>query len=471
MTNVADSEHASCDNWQENVAGGQTRLCHMRVSVPTIPHALSPSLQPRISPAEAVDRIAEFLAPGNVALLTGAGVSVDSGVKAYRGKDGRYMNPNYKPIFYHELVDESPRGQAFRKRYWLRSYIGYPPIRHTQPNTTHFAIAALQHSSVVTNIVTQNVDGLHHKAIHRVWDKERMHERILELHGTLFDWLSAANPQWKEYMDDLERNGNKPQTNPDGDVALEGVSYDDYVVPKCPSCLNEGRHNNIVSLAFDSPAAAPHTVNKMKPDVIFFGESIGAEVKDRRLSEGTSEQDEGAQERAEENREPSEMQQSGSAAQNTIVTGAYSSPRKNILVINHRDIREESPEVNSVTHLSTFCSRPPRQSVAARFRAQTQRYKPRDLSPKREHPFRRMQKLALESSSQKHGVLQKKQQQMLGGWELRQAEGTSGQVRELTSNKKGVDGLKRHAQERRDERNHSQKSRDKMDEASQGRET
>ncbi|KAA1470223.1 DHS-like NAD/FAD-binding domain-containing protein [Dentipellis sp. KUC8613] len=252
----------------------------MRVSVPTIPHALSASLQPRISPAEAVDRIAEFLAPGNVALLTGAGVSVDSGVKAYRGKDGRYMNPNYKPIFYHELVDESPRGQAFRKRYWLRSYIGYPPIRHTQPNTTHFAIAALQHSSIVLNLVTQNVDGLHHKAIRRVWDQERMHERILELHGTLFrvhckhqhsfdrdtfqDWLSAANPQWKEYMDDLERTGNKPQTNPDGDVALEGVSYDDYVVPECPSCLNEGRHNNII-----------------KPDVIFFGESIGAEVKDR----------------------------------------------------------------------------------------------------------------------------------------------------------------------------------------------
>ncbi|TFY81367.1 hypothetical protein EWM64_g2642 [Hericium alpestre] len=253
----------------------------MRVSVPTIPQINSlAALLPRISHAEAVDRIATFVAPGNVALLTGAGVSVDSGVKAYRGKDGRYMNPNYKPIFYHELVDESPRGHAFRQRYWLRSYVGYPPVRNTKPNTTHFAVAALQHTSIVTNLITQNVDGLHHKAIRHVWDEALMRERILELHGTLFhvhckhrhafdrdtfqEWLSQANPEWKAYMDDLERRGQKPKTNPDGDVALEGVSYDDYVVPDCPRCLEEGVRNNTI-----------------KPDVVFFGESIGAEVKDR----------------------------------------------------------------------------------------------------------------------------------------------------------------------------------------------
>lgn len=67
----------------------------MRVSVPTIPHTVVSSGVP-IPPAEAIERISTFLRPGNVAVLTGAGVSVDSGVKAYRGKDGRYMNPNYK---------------------------------------------------------------------------------------------------------------------------------------------------------------------------------------------------------------------------------------------------------------------------------------------------------------------------------------------------------------------------------------
>lgn len=67
----------------------------MRISVPTI---IGGSGTPRrtISPAAAVERIAEFLAPGKVTLLTGAGVSVASGIRAYRGKDGRYMNPNYK---------------------------------------------------------------------------------------------------------------------------------------------------------------------------------------------------------------------------------------------------------------------------------------------------------------------------------------------------------------------------------------
>ncbi|ETW78651.1 hypothetical protein HETIRDRAFT_323334 [Heterobasidion irregulare TC 32-1] len=253
----------------------------MRVSVPTIPlSVLSSSPPPRLPPAEAIGRIADFLGRGNVAVLTGAGVSVDSGVKAYRGKDGRYMNPNYKCVIYHQLVEDGPKGHAFRQRYWLRSYIGYPAVRTTLPNPTHFALAALQHTSVVTNLITQNVDGLHHKAIRHLWDDAQLKAGILELHGTLHkvhcnhghgmdrdafqDLLSAANPQWAEYMDDLEKKGQKPTTNPDGDVALEGVAYDEYVVPDCPSCLDEGRLNDT-----------------LKPDVIFFGESISKEVKDR----------------------------------------------------------------------------------------------------------------------------------------------------------------------------------------------
>jgi NAD+-dependent protein deacetylase sirtuin 4 len=69
----------------------------MRISVPHLPHALlgRPPVQP-VPTAEAIERITAFLKPGNVAVLTGAGVSVDSGIKAYRGKDGRYMNPDYK---------------------------------------------------------------------------------------------------------------------------------------------------------------------------------------------------------------------------------------------------------------------------------------------------------------------------------------------------------------------------------------
>lgn len=69
----------------------------MRLSVPTVPAALSTALSPKpISKAAAVERIAAFLAPGNVATITGAGVSVDSGIRAYRGAKGIYLNPNYK---------------------------------------------------------------------------------------------------------------------------------------------------------------------------------------------------------------------------------------------------------------------------------------------------------------------------------------------------------------------------------------
>ncbi|PCH36333.1 DHS-like NAD/FAD-binding domain-containing protein [Wolfiporia cocos MD-104 SS10] len=255
----------------------------MRISVPTIPDALlrTASASQTISPRAAAERVAEFLAPGNVAVLTGAGVSVDSGIRAYRGAKGRYLNPNYKPIFYHELMDETAKGAAYRRRYWLRSYIGYPPVRDALPNTTHYAFAALQYKSVVNKLITQNVDGLHHKAIAHVWSDTQMQDHIVELHGQLRSvrclrghlidrdefqqHLSAANPEWKAFMDDLEATGAQPRTNPDGDVVLgEGVRYDDFVVPDCPTCLAEGIHNNV-----------------QKPEVTFFGESISKEIKDR----------------------------------------------------------------------------------------------------------------------------------------------------------------------------------------------
>ncbi|KAF8906251.1 DHS-like NAD/FAD-binding domain-containing protein [Gymnopilus junonius] len=257
----------------------------MRISVPGIPQAIlnaKPTFSVK-SISEAINRLTEFIGQGNVTLLTGAGVSVDSGIRAYRGDDGRYMNPNYKPILYHELVDPTEKGHAFRQRYWLRSYLGYPPVRDAQPNTTHFALAALQHCGHITHIVTQNVDGLHHKALqHAAACSSRILENILELHGTLHrvhcsrghvvarntfqDWLSAANPQWHEYADELERTGTQPRTNPDGDVAIEhlGVSYNDFIVPDCPHCMLENHRNSV-----------------HKPEVIFFGESIPKSVKER----------------------------------------------------------------------------------------------------------------------------------------------------------------------------------------------
>ncbi|KAH7890861.1 DHS-like NAD/FAD-binding domain-containing protein [Phlebopus sp. FC_14] len=256
----------------------------MRVSVPTIPHVVTAKSASTISPAAAVERIANFLASGNVTLLTGAGVSVDSGIKAYRGKDGRYMNPNYKCVAYFKGFNITQSYRMKADLCTLRSYLGYPPVRDAQPNTTHYAFAALQYSGHISRLVTQNVDGLHYKAIKHLWDQRRIEERILELHGTLHrvhckhghitsrdafqERLSVSNPQWKAYVDGLEATGQKPRTNPDGDVELEGVSYDDFVIPDCPDCMSEGRHNS-----------------NQKPEVIFFGESIPQTTRERSYSD------------------------------------------------------------------------------------------------------------------------------------------------------------------------------------------
>ncbi|CAK5283128.1 unnamed protein product, partial [Mycena citricolor] len=256
------------------------RTGYMRFSVPTIPLVVSGPTLPRFSVNEAIERVSAFLSHGNVTVLTGAGVSVDSGIRAYRGSDGRYMNPNYKPIFYHQLVDQTDSGHTFRQRYWLRSYLGYPSVRRALPNPTHLGLAALQHTNVAPRIITQNVDGLHHRALDL--SPEIKDSRILELHGSLHhvhckhghtvdrvtfqDWLSVANPRWKAFAEETERTGERLRTNPDGDVAIEhlGQVYRDFVVPECPECQAEGRANSI-----------------HKPEIVFFGESIPGPIRDQ----------------------------------------------------------------------------------------------------------------------------------------------------------------------------------------------
>jgi len=128
------------------------------------------------------------------------------------------------------------------------------------------------------------VDGLHHKALLLAapdkWCPAKLENVILELHGTLHrvhcryghtvdrelfqDWLSTANPRWKRFADEVERTSTKLRTNPDGDIAIEhlGISYRDFVLPSCPSCLVENRQHDI-----------------HKPEIVFFGESIPQLVK------------------------------------------------------------------------------------------------------------------------------------------------------------------------------------------------
>lgn len=108
----------------------------VRISIPTIkahPEGFLPSALTQLPIQEAAQHLSEFLkaGKGETLVLTGAGVSVDSGIRAYRGKEGHYSNPNYtyvfplvpsvnepiadvSPILYHELVEDTPRGELFR---------------------------------------------------------------------------------------------------------------------------------------------------------------------------------------------------------------------------------------------------------------------------------------------------------------------------------------------------------------------
>ncbi|CAK9787414.1 DHS-like NAD/FAD-binding domain-containing protein [Cutaneotrichosporon oleaginosum] len=294
----------------------------VRLSIPSIPvrPPRPPSALDLLPLPAAGEHLASFLerGKGRTLAITGAGVSVDSGIRAYRGEEGRYLNPNYSPIFYSELIEDSPRGELFRKRYWGRSFLGYPPVRDAKPNPTHIYIAALQALGLAPGLITQNVDNLHRKALRIVHDAMRRHgvepsaalrpplrlgssmsdpasmpaptsigsavTPILELHGTLArvhclrhghegheqsrdDWqdqLAARNPIWAAEAAWAAETGNMPRTNPDGDVELPGADYNKFNVPACALCVAEGTEKSIV-----------------KPNVIFFGETLPPAVRDK----------------------------------------------------------------------------------------------------------------------------------------------------------------------------------------------
>src|SRR5919197_970024 len=105
----------------------------------------------------------------SVLVLTGAGVSTDSGIPDYRGPDG---TRRVTPVQYHEFV----RSADVRRRYWARAFVGWRHLATVGPNAGHRAIALLQRVGVLGALMTQNVDGLHQAAGSR---------DVIELHGSL----------------------------------------------------------------------------------------------------------------------------------------------------------------------------------------------------------------------------------------------------------------------------------------------
>lgn len=197
-----------------------------------------------ISPAGADDlsHVAELLRGRRVAVLTGAGISTDSGIPAYRGLGAP---PRRNPM----TIDLFLSDEEARRRYWLGGHLGWRAFTAAEPNDAHRALARMERRGDVSGVITQNVDGLHLRA---------GSQRVVEVHGTVmrvqclecrqvFDRRDVAahiderNP-WLRIPDEID-------LNPDGDVTPRTAER--FEVPICTVCGG-----------------------MLKPEVVFFGEYV-----------------------------------------------------------------------------------------------------------------------------------------------------------------------------------------------------
>jgi NAD-dependent SIR2 family protein deacetylase len=192
-----------------------------------------------------VGALASMIASGRAVVLSGAGLSTDSGIPDYRGPTSRRRT--HAPMTYEAFTLDP----AARHRYWARSFVGWSQIADARPNAGHRAVAALERAGLLRGTITQNVDGLHQAAGTR---------EVVELHGALdrvvcLDCgaltsraelqrrLRLLNPEFETRASTV--------VNPDGDAELPADMVAAFVMTPCSSC--EG---------------------PLKPDVVYFGESV-----------------------------------------------------------------------------------------------------------------------------------------------------------------------------------------------------
>lgn len=190
------------------------------------------------TPAPRHTAVLDLLRDRTLVVLTGAGLSTDSGIPDYRGPG----SPTRAPMTYQEFRS----GPGAQRRYWARSYLGWSRMGGATPNAGHHALVRLDPAL----LITQNVDGLHERAgsrsmvaLHgRVADVVCLDCRAVTPRTRLQGRLSAANPGY------AAAHAAAPP-RPDGDVELEDT--DDFIVPGCEDCGGV-----------------------LKPDVVFFGENV-----------------------------------------------------------------------------------------------------------------------------------------------------------------------------------------------------
>jgi NAD-dependent SIR2 family protein deacetylase len=191
-----------------------------------------------------LDYAREQLAGKSILVLTGAGVSTESGIPDYRGEGKTERHPMTFDVFMGT--------ETARARYWARSYVGWSVIANAKPNGSHFALAQAESLGRISHIITQNVDSLHQQAGSK---------KVTELHGRLDKviCMSCRTLIERLMMDSLIEEVNPSikkdmsvEFTPDGDAEIEATA--DFRIPPCPSCGGI-----------------------LKPDVVFFGESVPTE--------------------------------------------------------------------------------------------------------------------------------------------------------------------------------------------------
>ena len=192
-----------------------------------------------------VGELLALLAGRRLAVLTGAGVSTDSGIPDYRGPG----SPQRTPMTFQQFVGD----ERFRRHYWARNHVGWARVQRTSPNAGHRALADLEARGVVVGVVTQNVDTLHEQAgSRRVVDLHGRFDRVVCLdcghalpRAELAQTLTALNPT---FLDRVATVGDV-ETAPDADAVIEDTA--DFVVAPCPVCGG-----------------------MLKPDIVYFGETL-----------------------------------------------------------------------------------------------------------------------------------------------------------------------------------------------------
>lgn len=198
-----------------------------------------------------MEHLADLVSRGGVVVLSGAGISTESGIPDYRGPTGASMR-HHAPMTHQSFV----RDPDARRRYWARSHVGWRIMRTAQPNAGHRAVAALERAGLVTGVITQNVDGLHQAA---------GSEQVVDLHGRL-DRVMCLHCGSRSTREDVDRRLGEANAewrttvlahNPDGDVDIPDVDLDRFAMVDCSDC------------------GGP-----LKPDVVYFGDSVPRDLVD-----------------------------------------------------------------------------------------------------------------------------------------------------------------------------------------------